>query len=148
MKRPLVLYLLVSIHILLSLGAFYGGWMLLFDPPGLGVRTEWLAGSPFDSFLVPGLVLLIFNGFFPLLIALGLLSRPEWRTANAFNIYTNRHWAWTYSLFSGIILIIWITVQLTVVPSFWLQPVYLAVGVSILICTLWPAVMRYFEKNK
>lgn len=146
MKRPFVVYLLVAIHILLSVGAFYGGWMLLFDPAGLGVRTEWLTGSPFDSFVVPGLVLLVFNGVFPLLIAWGLMARPVWRAVGAFNIYTNRHWAWTYSLFSGIILIIWITVQLTMVPSFWLQPAYLAVGLSILICTLWPAVMRYFEK--
>ncbi len=119
----------------------------MFDAAGLGVQAELLSGSPFQSFAIPGLILFVFNGIFPFFIVLGLLLKPNWPAAGVFNIYRDRHWAWTYSLFSGIILIIWITVQLTMVPSFWLQPAFLGVGILIIIFTLWPGVMRYFTLN-
>jgi hypothetical protein len=118
--------------------------MLMFDPVGLGVQTEWMAGAPFNSFVAPGLILFVFIGLLPALIAWGLLRKPEWPVMAVFNIYRDRHWAWTCSLYEGIILIVWITVQLTMVPGFWLQPLYLGVGVLILILTLWPGVMRYY----
>lgn len=145
MNRPLVLYPLLLLHFLLGASALYGGWILMTAPHIFGVRLEWLDGSPFGSFFFPGFVLFVFNGLFPLFIAFGLLLKPTWRFANVFNIYHDRHWAWTYSLFSGIILIIWITVQLIMVPSFWLQPVFLATGLLILIFTLWPGVMRHYQ---
>ncbi len=145
MSRPFPLYPLVILHKLLGLGALYGGWYLLYDPTGLGVRPEWLAQSPFRSYLLPGLFLLLVQGVFPLFVVAGLWWKPDWRRAGALNIYPGRHWAWTYSLYTGLVLIGWITVQIMWVPRFWLQPVFLVVGLLILILTLWPGVMRYFE---
>ncbi len=145
MNRPLVFFPLLLLHFLLGASALFGGWVLMFEPHVFGLRLEWLDGSPFGSFFTPGLILFVFNGLFPLFIAFGLLLKPNWPLADAFNIYRDRYWAWTYSLFSGIILIIWITVQLTMVPSFWLQPVFLATGLLILIFTLWPDLMKYYQ---
>ena len=145
MNRPLAIFPLVLLQLLLGVGAVYGGWTLMTDPSVFELNPEWLAGSPFRSYFFPGLILFLLNGVFPLFICIGLLLKPAWPWANVFNIYRDRHWAWTYSLFSGIMLIIWITVQLTMMPSYWLQPAFLGVGILILIFTLWPAMMRYYQ---
>lgn len=148
MKRPLTLFPLYVLHMLLATGAVYGGWSLMTNPYEFGMQAEWLSETPFHSFFLPGFILFIFNGIFPLFILWGLLFKPVWPAADIFNIYRDRHWAWTYSLFSGIILIIWITVQLTMVPAFWLQPVCLFAGVLILVLTLWPGTMQYYQKTE
>lgn len=146
MKKPLAFYPLCLIHFLLGVNAFYGGGALILDPSGkmIGMPPGSLDGSPFDNFLLPGLTLFIFNGLFPLFILVGLIRKPGWPWANALNLYSDRHWAWAYSLYSGIIVIIWITVQLLYVQPFILQPIFIAVGLTILILTLTPGVMRYY----
>ena len=46
----------------MAAGAIYGGIGLLADPEGLGARRQWLEGSPFHDFTVPGIVLLVVIG--------------------------------------------------------------------------------------
>ncbi|MBX2892723.1 MAG: hypothetical protein KF734_17475 [Saprospiraceae bacterium] len=145
MARPLAFYPLFLLLLLLGISAAFGGWVLMTQPETFGMPPEWLSQSPFGSFFLPGLILFVFNGLFPLFAAAGLLLKPNWPWANIFNIYHDRHWGWAYSLFSGIIIIIWITVQITMVASSWLQPAYLAVGLLILIFTLWPSTMRHYQ---
>lgn len=147
MKVRLFLYLLLVLHLFLSLGALAGGGMLVLQPDGslLGMEPGWLAQSPFSSYLLPGLLLFIFSGLLPLFSFIGLLFKPEWRWANALNIYPNRHWAWTYSLYSGIIVITWITVQLVMTRYFWLQPIMIFTGLLIVVFTLTPSIMKRFE---
>ncbi len=148
MRTPLLIYLLVALHLVLGIGALYGGWMLLTDPIGFGMKPEWLNGSPFNSYLLPGLFLFVVLGLFPLLVAKGLIQRRALPIAYVFNFYRDRHWAWTYSLVVGLVLIGWINVQIALVPYFWMQPLFLAVGLLVLILTLWPSVMRYYQKGK
>ncbi len=47
----------------------------------MGIPIEWLAGSPFGDYLVPGLILGLVLGVFPVVIILilSLLNRP-WYT--------------------------------------------------------------------
>ena len=47
---------------LVGVGAIFGGYGLLSDAEGLGVRRAWLEGSPFPDYRVPGLVLLVLIG--------------------------------------------------------------------------------------
>jgi hypothetical protein len=147
MKRSIFLYLLMALHIFLGLGAFAGGGMLLLQPDGslLGMEAAWLDHSPFHTYLIPGFILFVLNGLLPLFTVVGLLLQPDWRWANALNIYSNRHWAWTYSLYSGVIVITWITVQLIMTRYFWLQPVMIFTGLLIIVFTLIPSVMKKFE---
>ncbi|MBL7804481.1 MAG: hypothetical protein JNL02_12140 [Saprospiraceae bacterium] len=147
MKRPPLLYVLALFHIVLGVGALYGGWMLLTDPIGFGMKPEWLDQSPFGSYTIPGLFLFFLLGVLPLMVATGLLRRQFFPLGYVLNIYRDRHWAWTFSLVIGLMLIGWITVQITLVPHFWMQPLFLGWGLGILILTLWPAVMRYFQKS-
>ncbi len=144
MKRPLALYPLILTHLLLSVGALYGGWMLMTAPVGFGMKPEWLDASPFRSYFIPGLVLFVCLGLFPLLVISGLLLQPSWLWPNVLNIYRDRHWAWAYSLYLGIILIGWIAVQITFVPYFWLQPVMLVFSMLILTLTLLPGVAQHY----
>lgn len=145
--RPFSLYLLLIPHIFLSLGAVYGGIFLILKPDGsaLGMNPEWLDHSPFTNYLIPGLILFTLVGLFPLFTVAGLLLKPGWKWANALNIYPNRHWAWAYSLYSGVIVIIWITVQLIWTQYFWLQAVMIITGLLIIILTLMPSVIKHFE---
>ncbi|MCR9013801.1 hypothetical protein [Aquiflexum gelatinilyticum] len=147
MMTRLFLYMLLGLHLFLGLGALAGGGMLVLQPDGslLGMEPGWLAQSPFSSYLIPGFILFICSGLLPLFSLVGLLFQPRWRWANALNIYPNRHWAWTYSLYSGIIVITWITVQLVMTQYFWLQPVMIFTGLLIVIFTLTPSIMKKFE---
>jgi hypothetical protein len=147
MKRPLLLYLLCMLHLLLGISALYGGGMLLLKPDGslLGMNTDWLLQSPFNNYFIPAIFLFLLIGLFPLFILFGLINKPKWRWANTLNIYYNMHWAWTYSLFSGVILIIWIAVQQGMTPFFWLQSVMIFTGLLIIVFTLTPSIIKHYK---
>jgi hypothetical protein len=70
-SRPLpgIARLAVVLEIFLGIGALFGGGALLLAPDGhlLGMTTKTLVGSPFQSYLVPGILLFLFVGVAPLL---------------------------------------------------------------------------------
>ncbi|MDO1446715.1 hypothetical protein Q0590_10660 [Rhodocytophaga aerolata] len=151
MKRPPELYFLFLLHLLLSLNALVGGGLLIAEPSGslLGMSPDWLRHTPFTTYLLPGLILFVMVGLFPLLTLFGLLLRANWPWVQVANIYSDKHWAWAYSLFSGIILLTWITVQQLITQYFWLQPILLIMGLLILVFTLLPRVQQYYSlKNE
>jgi hypothetical protein len=59
-----------------GIGAVYGGLHLLLHPDGssIGLSTDWLKHSPFDSFFIPGLVLFLVNGVFNFFVLWLLVS--------------------------------------------------------------------------
>lgn len=149
MKRSIFLYFIYLLHLILSFTSLIGGAMLVLKPDGslLGMQTEWLDQSPFKNYLIPGLILFTLNGILPMLTFIGLLLKPKWDFANLFNIYPNRYWAWTYSLYVGIITITWIIMQQMMTNYFWIQPVIIFIGLLIIICTMLPAVMKEYENQ-
>lgn len=144
--KPFALYLLVFLLAVQSLGGLFGGISLVASPSGaiLQMPVSMLEGSPFPDFLVPGLILLLILGLFPGILAVALLRRPAWRWFGVLNIYRGIHWSWTYSLYLGIMLVVWILVEIMWVGYDLLQTIYGLVGIIILILTLLPANMRYF----
>jgi hypothetical protein len=149
MKRPIVLYLLCLLLAILSLNGLVAGMLMLIRPDGslLQLNTEWLAGSPFASYLLPGFLLFLCIGFLPLLSLIGLLVRPSWSWPNALNIYQGQSWGWTYTLFSGIGTMIWIIVQQFMTRYFILQPIILSLGLAIVILALMPPVMQWDQSH-
>lgn len=149
-KRPLTVIFLACILIFTGIGGVYGGYSLVAAPDGskLQMSTDILSNSPFDTFLVPGIILLVFNGLLPLLVAWGLFIQPPWQWPEFVNLYHKQHWCWTFSLYYGFVLIIWINVQLIMLGySSLLQPVFALTGVLIAILTLFPAVFHYYRKH-
>jgi hypothetical protein len=140
-------YMLFVLHALLGLNAAAGGFLMMIKPDGslLKMNSGLLTQSPFSNFFLPGLLLFTCIGLLSLLSLSGLLFRYHSALLHTLNLYPERHWAWTFSLYTGIGTIIWIGIQLFFIPYFWLQPVILFTATGILICTLFPGVMKYYE---
>ncbi len=117
MKRTVSSYLLVVLLVFLAVGAIPAGLSLVIDPTGSSIGfppelLDQLQGSPFKNFLVPGLFLVILLGFLPLLTSYGLITRKNTKWLKKMNSYKNRHWSWAFSYYTGLILILWINMQL------------------------------------
>jgi hypothetical protein len=142
-------YLLILLLFVLGINGMTGGLLLMLKPNGSLIKMDinWLSGSPFINFLIPGILLFVFNGVIPLLTFAGMVFRFDSKLLNFLNIYPDIHWAWSYSLYCGIITIIWITIQLLLTQYFWLQPIIIFMGLGIIICTLIPGVMNFNKLN-
>lgn len=127
--------LLSLLHLFLGLNGLAGGMLLMIKRDGslLGMQAEWLDRSPFKNYLVPGFLLSLFLGILPLLTFLGLVKKRNWKFTDLFNLYHDRNWAWCFSLYTGIIAITWITIQLILTQYFWIQPVIIFNGLFIII---------------
>ncbi len=145
MKKPFEIWILYLLLMLLSINAFYGGISLMLAPDGslLGMQPSWLDKSPFTNYLVPGILLLLMNGIFPQLALFGLITKNSIRFG-WLNIYKDKYWGWTFSLYIGIICIVWIIVQQLITAYFVLQPIIAGVGLLIIVFTLMPRVQKYF----
>jgi hypothetical protein len=145
----LSIILLCLLHLFLGINGVAGGILLMIKTDGsmLGMQSDWLNHSPFNNYLIPGVLLFLFLGIIPLMTFLGLVKRRKWRFPDLFNIYRNRYWAWSFSLYTGIIAITWITIQLILTQYFWIQPVIIFNGLFIIIITMLPGIMKHFELN-
>jgi hypothetical protein len=145
MKRPFETWILIVLLVLLAINAFYGGISLMLAPDGslLKMQPGWLEHSPFNSYFIPGLLLLLMNGVFPLVAVYGLITKDN-KWYGWLNVYKNKNWGWTFAVYSGIITNIWIIVQQLMAGYFILQTIIAAVGLCILVATLLPRVMRYY----
>jgi hypothetical protein len=143
-KRPIETYFLWLLLVFLSLNGLVAGSLMLIATDGslLKMDPTWLDKSPFSSFLLPGCLLFLLIGVLPMLALTGLIFDPQWRWARFLNIYPTRRWGWTFSLYSGIGTIIWIIVQQFMTGFFFLQPIILSLGLSLVILTLMPRVMN------
>ncbi len=116
-ERPRYAWLAFAAALFTALGAIPVGLMFLADPSGgtVGLPPGWIEDTVFGSYLIPGLYLLLVNGVGMVLLA-GLI--------------VVRHWSapWLAGTL-GVGLIIWILVQLMVMPeTMILQWVFLATG--------------------
>jgi hypothetical protein len=114
----------LALEVLLSMGAVGGGLILMVAPRGevMPLPLSALAGSPFDTYFVPGLILFGVLGLGPLVAArLAWLRHPLAPTA-AFMV--------------GVGLLIWVAVEVAIIgysnePP--LQAIYGVLGVAILL---------------
>ena len=123
---------------------------MVLDPSGdsLKMPLSMLEGTPFQNYLIPGLILSTLLGVFPSIVVYGLIRRPGWRWAENLNVYDDPHWAWTFSLYLGLILILWIDFQLMFIGyQTALQSIYAFLGVIIMIVALLPPVKAYYMRQ-
>ena len=119
------MWLALVLQLATALTAVPVGLSLMLDPSGAGIQlpSEWIQQSVFGSYFVPGMYLFGMNG-------LGMIAVAAliWR----------RHWSapWLTGVL-GAGLVIWILVQLVVMPEvMWLQWAFLAVGLALGFCSL------------
>ena len=114
----------VVLEILLSIGALGGGLVLMIAPRGeiMPLPLSALAGSPFDTYLVPGLILFGVLGLGPLVAACLAWRRHPLAPTAAFVV--------------GVGLLIWVAVEVAIIgysnePP--LQAIYGILGVAIVL---------------
>lgn len=145
---PLTAKLLIALVGLQALSGIGGGVGLVVGPKGevLQMPLEFLEGTPFADYLVPGLILLIVLGLFAALVFYGLAWRPRWAWTDFFNRWTGQHWSWSASLVLGIGLTIWIVVEMIMIRQVAaIQVLYLALGALILAVALLPPTRHYYR---
>ena len=110
-------YILGGVLALLALNAVGGA---VYGMAGAsGVPRAWLDGSPFTSFLVPSLFLLVAVGGSAAVASFGVLSWARWARPAA--------------MLAGATAVVWIGVQVAVIGFVsWLQPVVALAGAMIL----------------
>ena len=112
---------LVGLHLFNALSAVGGG--IALSAGGLGVPTELLRHTPFDSFVVPGIFLAVVIGGSATIGATALLA----------------HWtrALVISAAAGAIMVGWILGETLLVEGFsWLQGLYLLTGSIVVVASI------------
>ncbi|MCA0364840.1 MAG: hypothetical protein LCH67_12415 [Bacteroidetes bacterium] len=94
-----------ALLLLTAVNALIAGFLFIIDPSGqkMGMTTDFLKFSPFDSFLIPGIVLFVINGIFNLVAAYFLIK--------------NKSTALAMVIFQGVILCGWIFAQVLMVEE-------------------------------
>ncbi len=141
--------LLIFLLIILSIGAIAGGGSFLLFPEGyLGMTPEsMLQHSPFPNFLIPGIILFTVFGVIPLFVVWGLLKQKSCKSAQAVNIFQDMHWSWSFAVYTGFALIIWIYMQVYFLQSFHLlHSLYFFYGILILVVALLKPVREFYRK--
>jgi hypothetical protein len=117
--------ILIVLHLLVGVSAVGAGLALATEPSGetLTFETEWLDGSPFDDYLIPGLFLAVVNG--------GL------NLASAYGLATKKWWGSFVSLSAGVVLVAWIVIQWLIIGyQHWSQPMWGVVFATMLLLAL------------
>lgn len=149
-KRPAASTLLIVLHVLLGLGAVFGGGALTIDPTGglLGMPTDVMKIPLFPDYLIPGIILLLVFGVLPLVVITSLVRKWSWKWGEKLNVFKQMNWAWSFSLYIGFALIIWISVQIYIInSSSVVHLLYTALGIGIQILTLLPSVSGFYKKE-
>jgi hypothetical protein len=121
-----VIFLVKSISLILllfnGLGAFYGGFLLITDPSGstLQIPLSFLEHSPFRNYLIPGIVLIVVNGFFSFITFVTIVRKMA-----------GYYW---FIIAQGVLLCGWIIIQVLFLQQFYvpLHATFLVIGVVLI----------------
>ncbi len=114
-----LLFILIAF---VAVTATVSGILLMANPDGrtFNMPLTLLNGTPFKSFLIPGMILTIAVG------AVNMLA--------FFHYYKEYKYMYDWTLAGGIMLTLWSIVQMILLQSFfWLQIFYLGIGILIIL---------------
>lgn len=112
---------LVALDGFLGVTAVLGGLALLLG--WLGMPMDLLADSPFGSYTIPALILIVLVGGSAALAAALMLRRPAWGVVA--------------SGLAGLVLLVFEAVELVVIGFSWLLACYVVLGLLILALAAW-----------
>jgi len=148
--KPVSIVALIVLEAVLAFFGFASGMQFIRDPSGgtHDMDTSTLEGTPVGDFFLVGLFFVTCYGILPVLIIYGLWKLPRWNWTDAINKWTGQNWAWTGAATTGVILIVWIIVEVYYIgspegfPRF-LQVTFAALGAVILALALLPRTRAY-----
>ena len=119
---------IISVVLLLfnGIGAIYGGYMLMVDPSGskIELQLSYLEHSPFNNYLIPGIVLFTCNGVLSLVTAVFIIF--------------NRPYYPTLIFIQGCILLGWIIIQVMMVQIvYYLHFLLGGIGLALIVLGIW-----------
>lgn len=117
-KRKKVFYCTALLQLFICIGAVPAAIGFIVKPDGssLGMSVSLLKESPFEDFLIPGIVLLFLIGFGSIF--------------GSFLSFKQHRFSGKLTIILGFVLIIWISAQVYWIGSVsWLQPVFFVIGV-------------------
>ena len=134
----------------LGLSAIGGGGALIISPSGKllgGLPLSLLQNSPFDNFLIPGIILFVVLGLFPTLLIFALLKKIPSPFAEGFNFFKDLHWAWSFSIYVAFALIIWLQTEMYFLQAVgWLHNFYMLFSILLIFVALLPQVRGFYKK--
>ena len=144
-RRPLLVTLTIGLLGLLGVGAMGGGIAMLLGMGGESfLPDEYLDSLPLvDSWLVPGLVLLLGFGIGSLVAMYGVMRRPWWPALSWLEARTHHHWSWLLTMVIGWAQVVWIGIEFASIPFSALMPTFGLVGLALALLPLTRAVRRY-----
>lgn len=148
--KPAPVIALVVLETVLAFFGFASGSQFILDPSGgtHDMDSSILEGTPVGDFLLVGLFFVTCYGILPILIIYGLWKLPRWNWTDPVNRWTGQNWAWTAAAATGVILIIWIIVEVYYIgspegfPRF-LQVTFATLGAVILALAFLPRTRTY-----
>lgn len=149
MKPKFCRNLLIGLLAFLGIGALFGGGALILSPSGelIHMPSSMIKDSPFPNFLIPAIFLFTFLGLAPCLLIFALLKKPESKLAEQINIFKDMHWSWSFSVYVGLILILWLQLEMMFIHSVhWSHTFYMFLAVAILIVAILPQVRRLYKQ--
>lgn len=117
MRIAVIILLLIT-----GLNALATGYGFMADPTGqvLGMTTEYLQFSPFETFLIPGIILFCVMGVFSTVAAIMAIKQKK-----CYPVLT---------IVEGCFLTGWIVIQIMMVRDFnWLHGTFLGVGLILIL---------------
>ena len=149
MKRNSTVNILLVLLSVLGVGAIFGGGVLIISPSGklFGMPLSMLANSPFNNFLIPGIILFTVLGLFPVGLTLALIKRPVSKFAELFNFYKDMYWGWTYTIYIAFALIIWIQLEMVFLHAVhWSHTLYMFFAIALIFIALLPQLRNSYKK--
>lgn len=135
----------------LALSALGGGMVLLISPDGelIGLPLTEFKNMPFESYVIPGIILFSVLGIIPSLLIFALVKRTASNLAERINVFSDMHWSWTFSIYIAFALIGWIHIELIFLQGevHWLQTFYLFYAILIIIVALLPQIRHLYKKG-
>lgn len=116
-------WVVIGLESFVAAWAVIGGVGLMWNNV-IGMPDSWLEGTPFTSWVLPGVFLLAVVA-----APMGVAAALEWRRSP---------WAGAASVIAGAAQIGWIGAQLAIMQKYnFLQPVMLGFGLAVLLLALW-----------
>lgn len=129
--RNYIKYIALLLLLLNGTGAFVGGIPMILWPDGSanGISITYLEHSPFDNYLIPGIILVGCNGVLSVFVFIAL----------AFNLHAHSR----YVILQGTILTGWIIIQMMMLREInFLHVLFLLIGITLMLIGRY---LRQFE---